>query len=74
MSDDLSGDMLAPSWPNLVCPRSLTLDPSFNKIMCLESSNVVRLELGPLIQGEMRIAKLTGGYNVLVLGPRVLKC
>ena len=23
MSDDLSGDMLAPSWPNLVDPRDL---------------------------------------------------
>ena len=30
-----------------------------------ESSGVVRFDLGPLVQGQMRIAKLTGAYNSL---------
>ena len=40
--------------------------------MCCESSDVVRFELGPLLQGEMRIAKLKNPYNSLIIGPRGL--
>ena len=29
----------------------------------LESSGVVRFDLGPLLQGEMRIAKVKTAYN-----------
>ena len=35
-----------------------------------ESSDVDRFDLGPLLQGQMRIAKLKSGYNSLVIGPR----
>ena len=35
-----------------------------------ESSGVVGFDLGPLIQGEMRIAKLKSAYNSLIIGPR----
>ena len=28
-----------------------------------ESSNVVRFDLGPLLQGQMRIAKVSSAYN-----------
>ena len=34
-----------------------------------EPSGVVAFDLGPLIQGEMSIAKLKSGYNSLIIGP-----
>ena len=37
-----------------------------------ESSDVVRIELGPLLQGQMRIAKLKSAYNSLIIDPRGL--
>ena len=37
-----------------------------------ESSGVDGFELGPLIQGQMRIAKLKSAYNSLIIGPRDL--
>ena len=35
-----------------------------------ESSGVVGFDLGPLVQGQMRTAKLKSGYNSLIIGPR----
>ena len=35
-----------------------------------ESSGVVRFDLRPLLQGQMRIAKLKSAYNSLIIGPR----
>ena len=35
-----------------------------------ESSGVVGFDLGPLLQGETRIAKLKSAYNSLIIGPR----
>ena len=40
--------------------------------MGCESFGVVRFDLGPLLQGETRIAKLKSAYNSLIIGPRVL--
>ena len=37
-----------------------------------ESSGVVGFELGPLLQGQTRIAKLNSAYNLLIIGPRGL--
>ena len=37
-----------------------------------ESFGVVRFDLGPLLQGQMRIAKLKSAYNLLIIGPRGL--
>ena len=34
-----------------------------------ESFDVVRFDLGPLIQGQMRIAKIKSAYNLLIIGP-----
>ena len=42
--------------------------------MGLESSDVVRFDLGPLIQGQTRIAKLKNAYNSLIMGPTGLHC
>ena len=35
-----------------------------------ESSDVVRFDLGPLLQGQMRTAKLKSAYNSLIIGPK----
>ena len=34
-----------------------------------ESSGVVRFDLGRLLQGQTRIAKLKSAYNSLIIGP-----
>ena len=39
-----------------------------------ESFDVVRFDLGPLVQGQMRIARLKSAYNSLIIGPRGLQC
>ena len=40
--------------------------------MGCESFGVVRFDLGPLLQGQTRIAKLKSAYNSLINGPRSL--
>ena len=40
--------------------------------MCCESSDVVRFDLGPHLQGQTRIAKLKSAYNLLIISPRGL--
>ena len=37
-----------------------------------ESFDVFRLDLGPLLQGETRIATVKSAYNSLIIGPRDL--
>ena len=37
-----------------------------------ESFGVVRFDLGPLLPGQTRIAKLKSAYNSLIIGPRGL--
>ena len=34
-----------------------------------DSFGVVRFDLGPPLQGQLRIAKLTIAYNSLIIGP-----
>ena len=36
----------------------------------LDSFGVVRFDLGPLLQGQTKIAKLKSGYNLLIIGRR----
>ena len=38
------------------------------------SFDVVRFDLGPLIQGQTRVGKLKSAYNSLIIGPRSLQC
>ena len=42
--------------------------------MSWESSDVVKFDIGPRLQGQTRIAKLKSAYNSLIIGPRGLKC
>ena len=37
------------------------------------SFDVVRFDLGPLLQGQMRIAKFKSAHNLLITGPRGLQ-
>ena len=39
-----------------------------------ESFNVVTFGLGPLLQGQMRTAKLKCAYNLFIIDPRDLQC
>ena len=39
-----------------------------------ESFDMVRLDLGSLLQGQMRIAKFKSAYNSLIIGRRGLQC
>ena len=39
-----------------------------------ESFDVVRFDLGPLLQGQTRIPKLKSAYYSLIIGPRGLQC
>ena len=39
-----------------------------------ESSGVVKFDLGPLLQGQIRIAKLKSTYDTLTIGPTGLQC
>ena len=43
-------------------------------IMGWESSYVVRFDLEPLLQGQMRTAILKGVYNSFIIDPRGLQC
>ena len=38
-----------------------------------ESFDVIRFHLGPLLQGQARIAKLKSAYDLLIIGPRGLQ-
>ena len=45
---------------------------STREFMGWESSGVVGFDLGPLLQSQVRIAKLKSAYNSLIIGPRGL--
>ena len=44
------------------------------EIMGWESFDVVRFDIGPLLQCQTRIAKLKSAYNSHIIGPRSLQC
>ena len=39
-----------------------------------ESPDMVRFNLGLLLQGQMRTATLKSAYNSFIIGPRGLQC
>ena len=39
-----------------------------------ESFDLVRFDLGRLLQGQMSISKLKSAYYSLIIGPRGLEC
>ena len=65
-------------WPNLSAYNTLTIglkglqcETNLYKIMGWECFDVVRFELGPLLQGQIKIAKLKSTYNSLIISPRL---
>ena len=40
----------------------------------LPTTEVVRFELRPLLQGQMRIAKVKSADNLLIIGPTGVQC
>ena len=48
-------------------PRGLQCETNLWEIMRLKSSDVVRFDLGPLLQGQMRVAKLKSAFNLLII-------
>ena len=56
----------------IIGPRGLQCETNQKESMCCESFDVIRFELGPLLQGQTRIAKLKSAYNCLIIGPRGL--
>ena len=51
----------------IIGPRGLACVTNLYEIMGSESSDVVKFDLGPLLQGQMRIAKLQSSYNLFFL-------
>ena len=45
---------------------------NLQEIMGWDSFGVVGFDLGPLLQGPTRIAKLKSAYNSIIIGPRGL--
>ena len=39
-----------------------------------ESFDVVRFDHEPLLQGQIRMAKVKSAYNLLIIGPTCLQC
>ena len=35
---------------------------------------MVRFDIGPLLQGQMRIAEIKSAHNSLIIGPKSLQC
>ena len=58
----------------LIGPRGLVYEANLQEIMAWESSDVVRFDLGPLLQGKTIIAKVENAYNLLIIGPRCMQC
>ena len=56
----------------IIGPRGLGWQTNTQEIMGWESSGVVGFDLGPLLEGQTRIAKLKTAYNSLIIGARVL--
>ena len=49
------------------------VQPKNQEIIGWESCDVVRFDLGPLLQGQRRAAKLKTAYNSLIIGLRGLQ-
>ena len=58
----------------IIDPRGLQCEANIQKIMGWESYDVVRFDLGPLLQGQTKTAKLKCAYNSLIIDPTGLQC
>ena len=51
----------------IIGPRGLQCETNLQEVMGCESSDVVRFDLGPLLQSRMRVAKLKSAFNLLII-------
>ena len=58
----------------IIAPKGLACEANKKEIMGWESYDVVRFDLGPLLQGQTRMAKVKSAYNTLIICPRCLQC
>ena len=58
----------------IICPRVFQCETNLWEIMGRGSFDVVRFDLGPLLQGQTRIAKVKRAYNMLIIGRKGLQC
>ena len=58
----------------IIGPRGLQCETSLQDIISLESFDVVRFDLAPVLQHRMRIAKPKSAYNLLCIDPTGLQC
>ena len=63
-----------PISPLLLVLEVCSVKPTYWKSWAGNHSDVVRFDLGPFLQGQMRIAKLKSAYTSLIIGPRSLQC
>ena len=56
----------------IIGPRCLGWKTNLYEIMGWEYFGVVGFDVGLLLQGQTRIAKLKSAYNSLIIGPRGL--
>ena len=65
---------LKSAYNSLIGPRGLGCKTKVLEIMGWDSSDVVRFDLGSLLQGQMSIAKLKSANSLLIIGSRGLQC
>ena len=53
---------------------ALACETNLKEIMGWESSQVVRFDLGSLLQGQMQTANLQSAYNSFIIGPTGFQC
>ena len=58
----------------IIGPRGLQCETNLLEIKVWESSDVIRFNLGPLVQDQTRTAKLNRAYNLLIIGHVGLQC
>ena len=61
-----------PISPLLLVLQVCNVKPIYRKSCAAVSSDVVRFDLGPLLQGQTKIAKVKSAYNSLIIAPRGL--
>ena len=67
-------DLKVPISPLLLVLEVCSVKPTYRKSWAANSSDVVRFDLGPLLQGQTTILKLKSAYNSLTIGPGGLQC
>ena len=53
----------------IIGPRGLQCETHLKEIIGWKSSDGVRFDLVPVLQGQTRIAKLKSAHNLLIIGP-----